>query len=134
MPTIADQQQEIKRQIAAAKRKKLEDRLLAQIIADGLPAPYREHKFHSARKWRVDFSWPRYNLLVEVEGGSWARGRHTRGAGFEHDCEKYNRATLDGWRVLRFTSGMITSGEAVRTIRQAIETEKYYSPQRTIEE
>jgi very-short-patch-repair endonuclease len=131
MQTIADQQQEIKRQIASAKRTKLEDRLLGQIIANGLPAPKREHKFHSERKWSADFCWPRYNLLVEVEGGIWTHGAHVRGKHFESDCEKYNQATLDGWRILRFTSGMITSGEAVRTIRQAIETEKYYSIERT---
>jgi hypothetical protein len=42
-----------------------------------------------------------------------------------------NDAQLAGWRVLRFTAHMITSGEAVRVIRQAIETEKYYSIERT---
>jgi very-short-patch-repair endonuclease len=128
MATIADQQLDIKRQIARAKRTKLEDRLLGQIIADGLPAPNRESQFNSARKWRVDFCWSRYNLLVEVEGGIWTRGAHVRGKHFESDCEKYNQATLDGWRVLRFTAGMIDSGEAVRVIRQAIETERYYQP------
>jgi very-short-patch-repair endonuclease len=60
-------------------------------------------------------------LAVEVEGGMWTRGRHVRGEGYEGDCEKYNAAVLGGWRVLRFTTGMLEqdpSGciEAVRRV------------------
>ena len=50
---------------------------------------------------------------VEIEGGTWSGGRHTRGAGYEADCIKYNIATLKGWRVLRFTSGMLGDPDAV---------------------
>ena len=61
-----------------------------------------EHKFHETRKWRFDFAWPDQKLAVEVEGGAFSGGRHTRGIGFVKDCEKYNAAVLAGWRVLRF--------------------------------
>ncbi len=66
--------------------------------------------------WRFDFAWPDLKLAVEVEGGTWNGGRHTRGKGFEEDCIKYNAAMLLGWNVARFTSGMITSGKALETI------------------
>ena len=51
-------------------------------------------------------------VAVEVEGGVWTGGRHTRGKGFEADCEKYNAATERGWRVLRVTPKMIADGRA----------------------
>ena len=79
---------------------------------DWLPNPVTEHRFHKERKWRFDFAWPVSKIAVEVEGGTWSKGRHTRGAGFANDCEKYNSATLLGWRVYRFTSDMIDDGRA----------------------
>lgn len=98
----------------------LEDALAFQIRALRLPEPVREYRFHTARRWRADFAWPELGLLVEVEGGTWAGGRHTRGDGFEKDAEKYNAAALDGWTVLRFTSHMIKSGKAIQIIERAM--------------
>lgn len=64
--------------------------------------------------------WPRSKVAVELEGGIWVMGRHTRGAGFEKDCEKMNWAALHGWRVFRFTPGMIKSGVALATVEDAL--------------
>lgn len=66
-----------------------------------LPAPVTEMQFHPERKWRFDFAWIEQRLALEVEGGAWSGGRHTRGSGFTSDIEKYNEATRLGWRVLR---------------------------------
>ena len=86
----------------------LELRLLVLIRASGFPEPEPEYAFarQLGRRWRFDFAWPALMLAVEVDGGSWVPGggRHTRGAGFEADHDKFNRATLLGWRVLRFTA------------------------------
>lgn len=85
-----------------------------------LKIPYeRETRFDPPRKWRFDFTIGE-DLAIEVEGGTWQAGRHTRGSGFEQDCEKYNRATLLGWRILRFTTRMIEDGRALKTIEEAI--------------
>ena len=92
--------------------------LALHIRALGLPEPETEYRFHPVRRWRFDFCWPAYRLAVEVEGGTWARGRHSRGAGFERDCEKYNEATIRAWRVLRFTTGMVEDGRAVETLER----------------
>lgn len=70
-----------------------------------------EHKFHPSRKWKFDFAHPPTKTAIEIEGGIWTGGRHTRGKGFEGDCEKYNEATLLGWRVFRLTSKTITAKE-----------------------
>jgi len=99
---------------------KLEETLLLQVTATGLPRPEREYRFATPRRWRFDFAYPGCKLAVEVEGGVWVNGRHTRGAGYQSDCEKYNAAALAGWRVLRFTTAMIRSGEALATLEQAL--------------
>jgi len=101
----------------------LEDELIFLLRVEGLPAPEREVVFHPPRRWRFDLAWPPRKLAAEVEGGVWSNGRHTRGSGFTKDCEKYNAAALDGWRVLRFTGQMIHSGAACETIRRALGAE-----------
>ena len=100
----------------------LEDVLLLHMRAAGLPEPVREYVFARPRRWRFDFWFPAARLAVEVEGGQWSRvpGRHQRGAGLAKDATKYNRATLLGIRVLRFTRDMIDSGEALATIEAAL--------------
>ena len=67
------------------------------------PDAVAEFKFHDARKWRADFSIPSKRLLIEVDGGIFSGGRHTRGAGFLADCEKLNSAAMLGYRVLRYS-------------------------------
>jgi very-short-patch-repair endonuclease len=94
----------------------LEDTLVWQLKTARLPTPVEEYVFHRPRRWRFDVCWPDRKLAVEVEGGTWMGGRHTRGAGFEKDAEKYNQAALDGWTVLRYTSKHITSGWALHEI------------------
>ena len=99
----------------------LETILAFQMDAVGLPEYQREFTFHPRRRWRFDFAWPQHKLAVEVEGATWSGGRHTRGSGFQKDCEKYNQAALLGWTVLRYTGGMIQSGEALQDIEWALE-------------
>ena len=88
--------------------------------AHGLPAPEREFRFHETRRWRFDFAWPIFRLAVELEGGIWNGGRHTRPAGYAADCEKYNAAAMVGWMVLRFTGPMIRGGRAVQVTEVAL--------------
>jgi len=91
------------------------ERLFAfQLKALRLPASEREYVFAPPRKWRFDFAWPALRAAVEVEGGTWVTGRHSRGKGFEQDCEKYNAATVAGWAVLRVTGDMVKDGTALK--------------------
>ena len=73
----------------------------------GLPAPIREYQFAPPHKWRFDFAWPDQKVACEIEGGTWVKGRHTSGKGFEADCAKYAEALILGWRVLRVTTGQV---------------------------
>lgn len=99
----------------------LELDLIRQIRDFGIPEPEREWPFGHGR-CRFDLAWPDYNLAVEVEGGTWMQGRHSRGTGYAKDCEKYNAATLMGWRVLRVTSDMVRNGKALTAVKTAWET------------
>ena len=82
--------------------------------------PVTEHLFHPTRKWRFDLAWPALMLAVEIEGGSWIGGRHSRGGGFESDVVKYNEAALLGWTVLRVTPAMIDDGRALEWIERGV--------------
>jgi hypothetical protein len=74
------------------------------LLAQGwTPAFVREYRFNPDRHWRFDFADIPMKIAVELEGGVFTRGAHTRGKHFESDLEKYNSAALLGWRVLRYT-------------------------------
>lgn len=81
----------------------------------------REFRFHSTRRWRADFHIVGRQLLIEVEGGVWSEGRHTRGKGYMGDMEKYNEATALGYQLLRFSTEQVKSGFAVKKIEQVLE-------------
>jgi len=98
----------------------LELEFLSQVRLAGLPEPEREYRFHPTRRWKFDFCWPSKMVAVELEGGTWTGGRHTRPVGFEKDCEKYNEAAIMGWKVLRFTVNMVRSGEALTKTEQEV--------------
>lgn len=88
----------------------------------GLPKPNKEFYFHPKRKWRFDLAWPEQKIAVEIEGGTWISGRHSRGSGFEKDCMKYNTAATMGWRVLRFTTKHARGIEAAVMIKECLKT------------
>lgn len=87
----------------------------------GLPMPVRELKFHPDRKWRFDYAWPEQMICLEVEGGRRQYGRHNRPQGFANDVEKYNAATVFGWRVLRCFPETLRSKETVLMLRAMFE-------------
>lgn len=93
-------------------------RLLMEIEREGLPMPTLEHRFHPTRKWQFDLAWPDQRIALEIEGGIWTGGRHTRGSGFAGDMEKYNQAGLLGWRVFRVTPEGIRKGGGIALVEK----------------
>ena len=83
--------------------------VVAGFAAAGVAEPVAEFRFCPPRRWRLDYAWPDQFVALEVEGGVWSRGRHTRPKGFIADIEKYNTATALGWAVLRCTPQTILS-------------------------
>ena len=88
--------------------------------AAGLPPPSAEYRFAPPRKWRFDFAWPEQKVALEIEGGVWVQGRHTRGSGYVKDMEKYNAAATAGWRVLKCTPKDVHTLATISMIRQAL--------------
>lgn len=87
-----------------------------------LPEPILEYKLCEDRKWKADFVWlTPHKILLEVEGGIWAQGRHVRPEGFTKDCEKYNTAALLGFIVLRVTKLHLTNGKMIEWVKRALE-------------
>lgn len=80
----------------------------------------KEFKFHPKRRWRFDYAIPEYRIALEVEGGVWTGGRHTRPQGFLGDIEKYNTATLMGWRVFRTTPYDLLRTATLNLLKSAI--------------
>jgi hypothetical protein len=74
--------------------------------------PTPEVRFHPTRRWKFDYAWPERLVAVEIDGGVFSGGRHSRGYGYRADCEKINAAGLMGWRVFRFLPEQLRSGEA----------------------
>ena len=82
-----------------------------------------EHRFARSlcREWRSDYFIPAFSqekicvkipVLVEIEGGAWSAGRHTRGKGYSDDCLKYSTASAMGFKVFRFTTQQVLSGDS----------------------
>lgn len=79
----------------------------------------REYRF-CARRWRLDFALVDKRIGIEVEGGTWTNGRHSRGSGYERDLDKYNALAKMGWIVFRYTTAMVTNGTAINEILEVL--------------
>lgn len=77
----------------------------------GWPEPEAELSLIPGRRFRCDLVWREARLVVEVQGGVWARrGGHTGGQAQIDDMEKLNLLQLAGWRCLQVTPSQVTDG------------------------
>ena len=109
----------------AAEPSRLEAELLGHLTVMQL-APVVQYKFHTERRWRLDFAFPDVLLGVELDGGIFAAengteaGRHARGAGRVKDFEKRNAAAELGWFVLCYGPPQVRTGEAAIQIERLV--------------
>lgn len=101
-------------------KSKLQMILENRLERSGLTGFITEHKFHPTRQFRFDIAYLDRMLAVEIEGGGWSFGRHTRGSGFAKDLVKYAEAAALGWTVLRVDGTMIENGSAVEYVRRIL--------------
>jgi very-short-patch-repair endonuclease len=103
--------------VEAAERDALERSMLQQIThylrIPGLDWRSQYEFLRPDRKYRADFAELTHRLLVEVQGGSWISGAHSRGGGYERDCVRMAEATIAGWTILYVTGDMVNDGRAL---------------------
>ena len=69
-----------------------------------IPSYCKEHQFDLQRKFRFDYAIPELMLAIEYEGLMSDKSGHTTVEGYTKDCRKYNLATSQGWKILRYTA------------------------------
>lgn len=87
-------------------------------------APVAEYRFCASRRYRLDVAFVAEKLGVEIQGGGWIHGRHSRGAGMEQDAEKSALLAILGWRVIYCTPRQVSRGIVWGWIQQCLATHK----------
>lgn len=90
--------------------------------AHGLGTPETEVLFAPPRKYRADYCWRMAKVIVEREGGLFARGRagmaHAMPTAILRDMARSNAAQYAGFRYFRYTPQQLDSGAAVEELKQ----------------
>jgi len=115
----------------------------------GIPGPLTEFRFAPPRQWRFDFAWVLADghhgtagaeqicseklsepcgsvanhlggVALEVQGGIFTRGRHTRGAALLKEYDKLNMAAALGWRVLFCPPQQLLTLKLARQLKNAL--------------
>lgn len=85
------------------------------------------------RQFKADFFIPSCNCIIEINGGQWTKGRHTRAGKvkgkkctqYENDLTKMNLAIKNGFYYLQYTYEMIKRGEYIADLDKMVD---YVSP------
>ncbi len=117
---------------------RLEDQVEKELIELGVEY-HRQYQFHATRKWKADFAiWCAFpeshaffgkTILLEIEGGEFSGGRHTRGTGLVNDCIKYNEAVMCGYIILRFSGLMVKRGDVKKYLQENVLTSGSWVPE-----
>ena len=81
-----------------------------------------EFVFAAPRRWRSDYRVQGTMVLIEFEGGLFAKGKqgHSSVSGILRDMEKYNSAALLGYTVIRIAPNHVISGQALKWVEEAL--------------
>jgi very-short-patch-repair endonuclease len=96
--------------------------MLSDLRALHIGVVEREYRFEPRRRWRADFAIPKARLIVEIEGGIFSRGRHTRGVGYRNDLEKYNFCVASGFTLFRFSTQDVLEGKSREILQKWLKT------------
>lgn len=101
---------------------KLEQRFLTLWLELAPPSLtlIREFQAIAGRKFRFDFYCVEASVLVEIQGGAFTGGRHTRGVGMSSDCEKSRLAQMQGYKCFAYTGQQITKANLTELVDYCI--------------
>lgn len=82
---------------------------------------HTEYRFIPPHRFRFDFANLIAKVAIEINGGNWVHGRHTRASNLSDEYKKLNLATLNGWRVFVLSPEMINQDwlEKIASVIQA---------------
>lgn len=103
-----------------ANKEKTKDPFIIFVQLELQKEVWPEFYFTIDRQWRFDWCFPEDKIYIEVEGGVWTGGRHTRGKGFVADMEKYNRAAELGWRMIRVVPDDLVTIKTINLVKNAM--------------
>ena len=92
--------------LRCGKMKGANEKYLFEILNEAYPGKWvNEFRGIPNRKFRFDCACLEQKVAIEIEGGIWLgkNGGHTGGLGYQQNMEKYNLATLEGWKILRYS-------------------------------
>lgn len=107
---------------------KLEAKVASDLKALGLmDGCERQYRFHPERRWLVDFAWPMFSIVkgippiaLEVNGGTYSHGSHSRGPRQRGDYEKWSELSLRGWTLILVDSKDVKEGVHVERVLMAM--------------
>ena len=79
----------------------------------------KEFRFCPERGWRFDYCIPALKIAIEYEGGIFMeKSGHNTARHYTKDSDKYNRAAVLGWKVIRVTALNYTT--VLKTLNEMI--------------
>ena len=95
---------------------KLADTFAWQMRVSEISWEGTEYYFWPGRKFRFDYVLSfEHKLALEIDG----RG-HAKWNRYHSDIEKFNEATIRGWRVIHVTTDMVHDGRGVALVIDAL--------------
>lgn len=116
LTTTKEPKSDTRKDLDAEQKKQFSRQFEATWQLLGGPPLEKEYPFCPGREWRADYRVGPW--LIELEGGVWSGGRHTRGKGFTEDCFKYNAAAMLGYKVIRIATGMANAQYLEQVIQE----------------
>ena len=100
--------------MATSKKNEAEDELEQQLKACSYDYR-REYRWHPSRRFRADFALPDDMVLIEIEGSG-----HRTYTRFLTDIDKYNQATVHGWRLQRCLPKQVGGGYIIDLLEEML--------------
>ena len=80
----------------------------------------RYAKSKRSKRYRADFAHPEARVTIEIQGGTWNRGRHVQATGYARDARKFNLCQLSEWQVFLLVTDTATDLSVLQEIAQHV--------------